>query len=348
MNLVEFGKKTWTGQVCLSPYVSIAIDINGAVSLCGCSEWQPSTIGNIFDHTLSELLGNSAAQKIRSSIANGSYTYCNEQTCGIIKNGQLNDRNSVPPDVIPLLGNSDQWIMPREIVLAGDLTCNLSCPSCRNSVIRLEDQQRQRQQNLGSRLAANLFDTSSTEPINLTLSTSGEVFASSFLLDFVSAIDVDRFPNVNLRLQTNGLLAPRNWHRLGQCADRVSQLTVTFDAATPDTYHQLRRGGDWTSLVKSLEFLQQQRLSGMKLHTRMVVQQANWREMQQFYDFSRSYQADRVEYVRITDWGTYGPAFAKQDVFDARHPELQLAQAMLDTVSTLPKVWLGGDLHSNK
>jgi wyosine [tRNA(Phe)-imidazoG37] synthetase (radical SAM superfamily) len=349
VKLVEFDKKQFQTLYCLSPFVSIAVDINGEVSLCGCDDWQPSTIGNIFDHSLATLLSGDAAQKIRASIGDGSYIYCNERTCGIINNHQLNYKSSLPPDVLPLIEHSDQWIPPREIVLAGDLTCNLSCPSCRRNVIRLEDQQRQQQKDLGQKLAQNLFDQPHNRPVNLTVSTSGEVFASSFLLNFVSSIDTTQFPGLGLLLQTNGLLAPRNWHRLGSAADRVRQVTVTFDAARPDTYHRLRRGGTWHDLVNSLEFLQQQKQqTGMSLHTRMVVQQANWQEIEEFYEFSCKYQADRVEYVRITDWGTYGSDFAMQDVFDPRHPEHAAAQAMLNIVVKQPRVWLGGNLHAIK
>jgi MoaA/NifB/PqqE/SkfB family radical SAM enzyme len=347
--LIEFGDKQFVNQYCLSPYVSIAVDIDGKVSLCGCAEWQPSVIGNIFDQSLEQLLNSEHAQKIRSSIANGSYIYCNQNTCGIINNQQLNNRDSLPPEVVPLIADSTKWIMPHEIILAGDLTCNLSCPSCRTRVIRLEDQQRQSQQDLGRILAQNLFKTPSDRYISLTMSTSGEVFASPFLLQFLSSIDTAQFPNLNLKLQTNGLLAPRNWSRMGAAADHVSQITVTFDAAIPDTYHQLRRGGHWEDLLTSLEFFQQKKKdTGMRFYTRMVVQQANWREINEFYQLSRSYQADRVEYTRITDWGTYQSKFAQQDVFNPLHPEFTAAQVELDAVAKQPFAWFSGDLHPNK
>jgi len=347
--LIEFGNKQFVDQYCLSPYVSIAVDINGNVSLCGCAEWQPSVIGNIFDQSLAQLLSSDHAQTIRSSIANGSYTYCNQNACGIINNQQLNNRDSLPPEVVPLISDSTKWIMPHEIILAGDLTCNLSCPSCRTGVIRLVDQQRQSQQDLGRILAQNLFSTASDKYINLTMSTSGEVFASSFLLQFLSSIDTAQFPNLNLKLQTNGLLAPRNWSRMGAAADHVRQITVTFDSAQPDTYHLLRRGGHWKDLLTGLEFLQQKKATtGMRFYTRMVVQQANWREIGEFYHLSRSYQADRVEYTRITDWGTYKSKFAEQDVLDTAHPEFATAQAELDAVAKRPFVWFSGNLHPNK
>lgn len=347
--LIEFGAKQFGGQYCLSPYVSIGIDIKGNVSLCGCRGWQPGTIGNIFEQPLEQLLSNDHAQKIRKSISDGSYIYCDERSCGIINNQQLNQQNTLPDEVLPLIADSTKYIMPSEIMLAGDLTCNLSCPSCREKVIRLEDQQRQQQQDLGRILSQNLFGVPTTKNINLTMSTSGEVFASAFLLQFLSSIDTELFPGLNLKLQTNGLLASRNWSHMGAAAGHVKQLTVTFDAATPDTYHQLRRGGQWEDLLTSLEFFREKKkTTGMRFYTRMVVQQSNWREIIKFYDLSCGYEADRVEYVRITDWGTYGKDFGQHDVFNTNHSELSLAQAELDTVATRPLVWVSGDLHPTK
>jgi hypothetical protein len=172
--------------------VSIAIDINGDVVLCGCLGWMPTTIGNLFQTTLQDLLQSALAQDIRQSIIDGSYEYCNEKTCGIINNNQLNSIDTVPINVVPLLKDSKEFILPYEIVIAGDLTCNLSCPSCRTRVIKQSPDQIEKQQQLGKILSQNIFTTPTDQKINLTLSTSGELFASTMLLNFVSSIDFDK------------------------------------------------------------------------------------------------------------------------------------------------------------
>jgi sulfatase maturation enzyme AslB (radical SAM superfamily) len=344
---IKFQSKNFIGQYCLSPFVSIAIDINGDVVLCGCLGWMPTTIGNLFQSPLQDLLQSALAQDIRQSIIDGSYEYCNEKTCGIINNNQLNSIDTIPINVVPLLKDSKKFILPYEIVIAGDLTCNLSCPSCRTHVIKQSPKQFEKQQQLGKMLSQNIFTTPTDQKINLALSTSGELFASAMLLSFVCSINFDKFPNVSLKVQTNGLLCERNWHKLGAAQDRVKHLTITFDAARAETYEVLRRGGTWKELMAAMKFLcNKKRDTGMIFNTRMVVQQQNYQEMLEFYTFSLEHGADRVEFVRLTDWNTYGSDFIKQDVLNYQHPEFLQAQHVVKQVSNLPMTWLVGDLHA--
>ena len=77
----------------------------------------------------------------------------------------------------------------------------------------------------------------------------------------------------------------------------------------------------------------------------MVVQQANYQEIAEFYDMSMSLDADVIEYSRILNWGTFTPSEFKQtDVFDPTHAEYAQAQAILDQVKVLPKSFLCGGL----
>ena len=167
------------------------------------------------------------------------------------------------------------------------------------------------------------------------------------LLNFVSSIDFDQFPNVTLKVQTNGLLCERNWYKLGSAQHRVKHLTITFDAARAETYKVLRRGGTWKDLVAAMQFLSDKKSNtGMTFNTRMVVQQQNYQEMLEFYNFSLAYGADRVEFVRLTNWGTYGSNFLTQDVMDCNHPEFAQAQGMTKQVANLPRSWLAGGFES--
>jgi len=307
----------------------------------------PTTIGNLFQTSLQDLLQSTLAQDIRQSIINGSYEYCNEKTCGVINNNQLNSIDTVPDNVIPLLADSKKFILPYEIVIAGDLTCNLSCPSCRTRVIKTSPEQFEKQQQLGKILSQNIFTTPTDQKITLALSTSGELFASAMLLSFVRSIDFDKFPNVSLKVQTNGLLCERNWYKLGSAQDIVKHLTITFDAARAETYEALRRGGTWKELMAAMKFLSnKKRDTGMIFNTRMVVQQQNYQEMLEFYNLSLEHGADQVEFVRLSNWNTYGSDFLKQDVLNQQHPEFLQAQHMVKQVSNLPITWLAGDFNA--
>ena len=99
----------------------------------------PSKVGNLLINSLDEILSNTGSTNIRQSIINGTYDFCNENTCGVLKHTQLNDKENVGDDIKPLLLDSSRYIMPKEIWISGDRTCNLSCPSCRTEIIKNSD-----------------------------------------------------------------------------------------------------------------------------------------------------------------------------------------------------------------
>ena len=344
--LRKFTEKNFQGQVCLSPFVSMSIDLLGDVYLCGCSGWLPSPVGNLYHESLADILSGSRSVEVRQSIIRGTFDYCNESTCGVIRQGALNSQDHVDEKVQWLLGDATRFIMPREIWISGDLVCNLSCPSCRSEIIKNSDDQLQQYQDLGRKLKDNLFSAPTDQFIKIHVSTSGELFASPLLLEFVSGIDVGAFPGARLAIQTNGLLMPSRWDRLGDMQDRVDSVTITVDAAQEKTYELLRRGGKWQDIQQALQWAADKKQhSNFVLKTRMVVQKQNYQEMLDFYHMSKNFRADLVEYTRISNWGTYSQdEFRSIDVFDSAHPEFALATDQLNQVQSLPGVFVHGGL----
>ena len=345
LGLQTFADKNLKGKVCLSPFVSFEISVNGDTSLCHCNAWMPSPVGNLFESSLEEILSNQKSQAIRKSIIDGNYRYCNEQTCGVLNHNQLNEGDTIPGVIQQLLDDSTRYVMPHEIRIAGDLTCNLSCPSCRLEIIKSSPEEIERRRQLGKQLSKNLFSVPTSKQIRVHVSTSGEIFASPLLLEFVQNMPVNEFPGLELCIQTNGLLMADRWERLGVMSDRVSMITVTTDAARADTYEKLRRGGKWDNVNRNLKWLQQKKQeTKMAFHMRMVVQYDNYQEIEEFYNYSKQLGADVVEYGRITDWGTFGNQFHKHDVFDPNHPEYQPAQDILNRIKAKPDIFLSGGL----
>jgi len=334
----KFGKKNLKGKICLSPFVVADIDLFGNVRLCNCASWLPTMVGNIMDQPLIEILKNQTSQDIRQSILNGTYEYCNEKVCGVLASNQLNNYESVK-DIVD--ADVD---LPTEIVLAGDLTCNLSCPSCREKVFSFNDEDVAEMNQVGERIAANLFSKPTTKPIFLTLSTSGELFASPTMLNFLSNINKNDYPNLALRIQTNGLLAERRWDAVE--GFNIDRIIVTVDATTKSVYEKLRRGGKWEKILKSLEFIQSKKsLHNFKLHTRMVVQADNYMQMEDFYHMSLKYNADCVEYTRILPWGhLQNPQqFLKMDVANPKNVCYNSYVSCLEKVKSLPNTsFFGG------
>jgi len=342
----KFSPKNFVNKICLEPFRTIEIDIKGDVGICGCAAWLPTRVGNMFRQSIGEILGSGLAQDIRASIGRGSYDYCNDVICNTITSDQLIGTESLNEHYQHAVAHPETWSLPQEIYLSGDATCNLTCPSCRTNVFKINEDQIEEQSRLGQALKDNLFVNSSDQPIVLHVSTTGEVFTSPLLLKFLSSIEPEKFPNLKLWLQTNGLLAPRSWHKLGRMADRVENITVTVDATRGDTYEKLRRGGKWADILEALTWIKNKKIqNGMSLHLRMVVQRDNIDQLTEFYELGQNYLADQIDYVKITNWGTYSEQeFKHIDIFDIDHPERDHAMAKLEQIKHLPNVWLAGGL----
>lgn len=340
-----FPAQNLKGKYCLSPFVQIDIDSTGSVGLCGCSIWQPTRIGNIFENTLEDLLSGETAKKIRESIINGTYVYCHPDRCGILRSNSLNDYETLPPAVRWAVEDSSRFSLPHHIVLSLDTTCNLSCPSCRHQIHKNDYETKEKQQKLSNIVAKNLFSTPTKDRIELTLDVGGDLFSSPFLLDFLNNIPSKDFPNLKLDLVSNGLLCPERWHRMGDMQNHVKKITISMDAAQAETYEQLRRGGRWPQILESMEWLKNKKLeNGMIFNARMVVQRANYQEMHSFYKLTKGFNCDSIQFQRLVNWGTFtSEEFAHLDVCDEQSELYPDVVAHLKSVIDLPdtEFWHG-------
>lgn len=341
-----FPDKNYKGKFCLSPYKSLSIDINGGAHLCMCETWGNQYIGNILTDKLETLLSNSAAQTIRQSILDGNYRYCNELACGVLKSNDLADFEMLNVQDQKLVSDPKTYEMPSDIFLSLDRTCNLSCPSCRTSVIKHSQDQIDTQLKIGEILYENLFSKPTDRTITLRLSSSGEIFASQMLLRFLRKLNLNDFPNLRLYIQTNGLLAPSKWQHIEHLEKNIDNITVTIDAAHSATYEKLRRGGKWNDILAAMKFLQtKKQILNFELATRLVAQLDNYKQLKDFYNFSKQFDTDLVEYVKLTNWNTFSKEeFAKLDVFDAGHSEYKDACEILNEVVKFSDVRVSGGL----
>lgn len=306
-------------RVCLEPFGNIEIDSFGNVRLCGCASWMPIQIGNIFKNTIEELLASKLAINIRNSIRDGSYRYCNKNTCGFIANDWLLHADKLNDQDVRVKLFKDETMpkTPVRYFIAGDRTCNLSCPSCRTHVIANHEIVIEQNKQIVDILNKQLFSGSTNERIFIHVSTSGEVFASPLLLSFLENFSLERYPRAVFRIQTNGLLLKRRWHRIEFLKDHIENITVTTDSCTKNVYEKLRRGGIFEDLIENLEFLS---TLNVDFNMRMVVQKDNYNEIENFYHWSKQFGATQVEYTRLTNWGTFtNNEFLELDVLNPKH-----------------------------
>jgi hypothetical protein len=74
--------------VCMHPFTRLEITPDGSVHVC-CAQLVPTAIGNIESKNAAEIIGSEKARKMRRSMLDGSYKYCNHLACPLMIREQL-------------------------------------------------------------------------------------------------------------------------------------------------------------------------------------------------------------------------------------------------------------------
>ena len=124
------------GKFCDRPFTTIEPQHEGRVFLC-CPTWLPKTIGNLLEQDFDEIWNSELSQKIRKSILNGTFEYCDQHQCPLIARDELHDINNFhkPPwDSLCnqyIQNNETEIEFPTFFNFCYDISCNLQCPRCR-------------------------------------------------------------------------------------------------------------------------------------------------------------------------------------------------------------------------
>jgi MoaA/NifB/PqqE/SkfB family radical SAM enzyme len=131
--------------------------------------------------------------------------------------------------------------------------------------------------------------------------------------------------NLKLHLVTNGLGLTES--RLQSFSDRGVNLTavqISIDAATKETYEQLRINGVFADLIRNLKAvsLAKKRQEIRHLTFRFVVQVGNFREMKHFISLGKDFGADEIRFDVLDDWNVMGKErYSRLAVHKVEHPD---------------------------
>ena len=278
---------------CPRPFDTVLIDKQGSCFVCECAAWLPQSIGNLQVKTLAQILQSAVREHMQTSILDGSYRYCNNKQCSYLK---YHNRKETP-------WNKDTPTNQiKHIRLAIDDSCNLRCPSCRNSLIFHKEGSAY---NLGIRLADSINDWlhEYRHPVKVHIGSDGDPFASHVYRHFME--QTPERDNIKYSLLTNALMFKEFHHRIQNVIRNLDDLGVSIDGASQHTYEKLRLGGRWDKVNENLECiaeLKDKHQFQFGLH--MVVQADNWHEMEDMLALGHKYKADRVYFNKIEDWNT--------------------------------------------
>jgi len=298
------------GKYCYHPFNTITVDGFGDVYACVCQAWLPISLGKIWEFdSLQAIVQSPRAREIQASILDGSYRYCDHNTCSIIQEGELENKIDHRPDTV-------NWIN-----FAIDSSCNLTCPSCRKDFTFInKGPEYDRRIRIAEHLA--LLINNHDHWIKFTLSGDGDPFASLVYRHLLGLLNLNN-NDVEVELITNGILAKAHWHKLEGIHKKLVRTKISFDAGTKETYKVTRRGGDWDKLIENVEFLvkwKQKTYSDMTITANFVVQTQNYVEMVEYVRLCDELGIDEINFQKIVDWGTFDN-FDAEAVWKKTHPE---------------------------
>lgn len=282
---------------CMLGMHQIDFQPNGDLNPC-CYAWFPVIIGNILGETsVSKEWDSYKARIAKLSLVNKTYALCTTVCPRIIR--------AYPPEYYPLeyadldySNKGDNYI--RSPKFAFDRACNLKCESCRKEDITTKCEEKN-----VSEIVAKIKEEVMPYAEDTFFAADGEVLYSKRYRElWINNSGVKR---KKILVKTNGLLFnEKNWELLEQGYEQID-LHVSIDAASKETFEQVRRGGKWEILVRNMEFAAKLRKE-KKLREFcifFVVQQKNYLECKEFIHLGKQWGVDAVVFARVYNWGTY-------------------------------------------
>ena len=315
------------------PFERIEILPRGEVYTCCSANLKHNYyIGNIYEQSFDEIWNSERVLKLRYSVSNGNFEYC-MQNCTWLQKEIIEskaDTNSANPIVDRTEEDYvDNWkkcrveCSPHVIALSCDETCNLTCPTCRNVAKALRKEEAERlYERLERVIRPMLKDCEELDALG-----SGDIFASYALTKFYKTLTADEFPKLKLKIVTNlQLLTLEKWNEMNNLWPIPMKLFVSVDAAEKETYERNRRGGDWEILCTNLLFIREWRKRADNkiefLCLNFVVQENNFKQIEDFVKFGEEYGADVVEFQKLGNWGTFSDKEFKQRNISDPHNDL--------------------------
>lgn len=306
--------------VCPLPFERFDIGPNGDVLVC-CGHWLPTSIGNFMQDSVEDVLNSNRAQKIRASMTDGSYKYCNHLECGTMAQEALPRREQLdrPRTRKAVAEQNYRLDGVDEIMFAFDQTCNLSCPSCRtHRIVEKVSQSADKARAVEEKLLPIL-----PKARVLHINPAGEIFASKPSRRLLELINDESCPDLALDIISNGtLFTEAEWNRFPGIHNKVRSIRVSIDAASKETFEKLRRLGKYDSFVDNMRFLRKLRVAGVipQLKFSFTYQLDNFREMAAFVAFCQEMHADFAIFERLQNIAFTHEDYRKKAVHYSDHP----------------------------
>jgi sulfatase maturation enzyme AslB (radical SAM superfamily) len=311
---------------CHHPFDNFEPRENGDVCVC-CYSWLPVVVGNINESSAGDVFNSDKVVDIRKSILDGSFKYCDRNLCPKIISKSLKKKSELTCERhIDIVKNSKVFLdYPLFINFVNDDSCNLKCPSCR--VIKrniYSGEEYEKRLKINTNIVNWILSQDIKEKCLLSITGSGDPFASKIYRDFLFSFDGEKHMNIEINLQTNGvMLTPKIWNKISKIHKNINTIIISLDAATEDVYNKIRIGGDWKTLINNVKHLGRQRDKIHNIRLDFVVQDTNYYQMPDFVNLAKSIDGvSAICFSKIINWGTFMESdFNRKAIWKKEHKE---------------------------
>ena len=359
-NQIADGNRRMQGQVffnkkvpstiphCRAPWETLGINSYGDVFICQSPAWLPKFAGNINAvDSIYDILNSQTAKDIRQEILAGRYLYCNNNLCRFFSINPV--AVAAPDDTAPLESVDSADIMlsqvPSNLIFDFDHTCNFKCPSCRPALINNNKHLYIRKINndIVEKIKRLVIDEIEDQPVEIRWA-GGELFISQVYVELIDYIINQKKSNIRHIIQTNGSYLKSKSDLVERLLPYVSELRISFDAATADTYHRVRVNGQWDTLLENTRWIvnlvKEQQLP-LLITADFVVQRDNYKEIVLFKQLCAELGIQQINFQKMWNWYTWSEdEFVKLNVYNPAHPEYkQVINLLQQTHGPGPKVY---------
>lgn len=343
-----FYDKNYQNKIsCTVPWNTMGVNARGDVFICSSPSWIPKFVGNLLQTSdIFDILNSKIAQQIRQEILAGRYYYCNPKICGFFSNTHSSSYQSQPvlgQEPLPFVSTPELLVnqIPKNLIFDFDYTCNFRCPSCRTELINHNKHHviRPINNSIVQQIKHQIIDRIEDQQVEIRW-CGGEPFISEPYIELLDYISLSGKSKIQHIIQTNGSYLQSKSDILERLLPSLKELRISFDAATADTYHQIRTNGVWNTLLTNTKWVKQlldEKNASTTLSADFVVQLDNYQEMPAFMQLCNELGIKKIYFQKMWNWGTWSQEeFDHKNIYNPEHPDYKKLATVFESIGRLP------------
>lgn len=292
--------------LCLRPFYNWEFGGTQGDVYCCCTSYIKSRSGNVQYQNFDEIWNGPHYQKVRECMYSGNWEeVCNDlcpHICNYKKTGfmipvkDLQNLHHITPELAGEIssGNTILKSKPTVFAFSNSGICNIDCLMCGWKNVKENLDLLRRSHELIKPLLPNARE--------LLLTSGGDPFARP---DSREILLGEACPDMKIRLITNGQLLAQYWDMIKH--HNFSEISISIDAATEETYKIIRRKGKWGNILSALEILSDNRHKTPLAQICMVVMKENFREIPEFIEMAKAYKV-KANLSKVMTMGDLPPS----------------------------------------